>query len=153
MIEDIQFISNKRNRSEIQLHHSSGEVTCLHFLTSFPLQAQDYYVNAIKELLNKNGDISPKEDLFGLFVWWFSRYSLETPVSVFTYIDNERQRIGRRIKELREEQNIEANRLADTVGIDAANLCRIEQGKHSVGIDILSKIANALGYKIELVKM
>jgi len=32
-----------------------------------------------------------------------------------------------------------------------ANLSRIEQGRYSVGLDILSKIAFALGAKIELV--
>ena len=37
-------------------------------------------------------------------------------------------------------------------GIDAANLCRIEQGKQSAGIDVLSKIANAMGYKIDFVE-
>ena len=36
-------------------------------------------------------------------------------------------------------------------GIDAANLSRIEQGKYSVGLDILSRIAFVLGAHIDLV--
>jgi len=63
----------------------------------------------------------------------------------------ERVRIGTRIKQIREERGIEARELAKLAGIDAANLSRIENGKYSVGIDILSKIAAALGKKIDLV--
>ena len=63
----------------------------------------------------------------------------------------ERERIGARIRELRKEKNIEAKILAQIANIDAANLSRIEQGRYSVGLDILSKIAFALGAKIELV--
>jgi len=63
----------------------------------------------------------------------------------------ERVRIGARIRELRKEKNIEAKMLAQIANIDAANLSRIEQGRYSVGLDILSKIAFALGAKIELI--
>ena len=57
------------------------------------------------------------------------------------------------LKEIREEKHLEAKTLSLLTGIDAANLCRIEQGKQSVGIDVLSKIANAMGYKIEFVEL
>jgi DNA-binding Xre family transcriptional regulator len=67
---------------------------------------------------------------------------------IFLY--QERVRIGVRIRELRKEKNIEAKMLAQIANIDAANLSRIEQGRYSVGLDVLSKIALALGAKIEL---
>lgn len=51
---------------------------------------------------------------------------------------------GNRIKEIREEKHLEAKMLSMLTGINAANLCRIEQGKQSAGIDVLSKIANAM---------
>jgi DNA-binding Xre family transcriptional regulator len=57
----------------------------------------------------------------------------------------ERVRIGARLRELRKEKNIEIS------NIDAANLSRIEQGKYSVGIDILSKLAFVLGCHIDIV--
>ena len=68
------------------------------------------------------------------------------------YLYEERVRIGGRIRELRKEKNIEARILAQQANIDAANLSRIEQGRYSVGVDVLSKIALALGTKIELVE-
>jgi DNA-binding Xre family transcriptional regulator len=67
------------------------------------------------------------------------------------FLHQERVRIGARIRELRKEKNIEAKMLAQIANIDAANLSRIEQGRYSVGMDILSKIALALGAKIELI--
>lgn len=65
----------------------------------------------------------------------------------------ERVRIGGHIRQIREERNMEARDLAKLAGIDAANLSRIENGKYSVGIDILSKIAAVLGKKIDLVDL
>jgi DNA-binding Xre family transcriptional regulator len=67
------------------------------------------------------------------------------------FLQQERVRIGTRIREIRKERNIEAKALAQLVNIDAANLSRIEQGRYSVGLDILSRISFALGAKIELV--
>lgn len=65
----------------------------------------------------------------------------------------ERTRIGARIRQIREERGIEARDLALLSGVDAANLSRIENGRYSVGLDILSKIAAALGKKIDLVDL
>ncbi len=63
----------------------------------------------------------------------------------------ERTRIGSKIREIREKKGIEAKDLARLTNIDAANLSRIEKGKYSVGLDILSKLASALGYHIDIV--
>jgi len=63
----------------------------------------------------------------------------------------ERTRIGTKIRQIREEKGIEAKDLAKLANIDAANLSRIENGKYSVGLDILSKIASAIGYHIDIV--
>lgn len=63
----------------------------------------------------------------------------------------ERKRIGLRIREIRELKGIEAKQLATLTNIDAANLSRIEQGKYSVGLDILTRISHGLGVKVDLV--
>ena len=67
--------------------------------------------------------------------------------------DDERVRIGKRIKELRLEKGLDAKTLATIAGIDAANLCRIEAGKYSVGFDILSKIAKVFNKKIDFIDL
>ena len=63
----------------------------------------------------------------------------------------ERVRIGKRIKELREAKKMEARDLALLTGIDAANLSRIEQGKYSTGVDILSRICVILDAHLDLI--
>ncbi|MBQ3657115.1 MAG: helix-turn-helix transcriptional regulator [Bacteroidales bacterium] len=59
--------------------------------------------------------------------------------------------MGRRIRELREAKRMEARDLALLAGIDAANLSRIEQGKYSTGVDILSRIAVILDAHLDLI--
>lgn len=63
----------------------------------------------------------------------------------------ERVRIGKRIKELREGKKMEARDLALLTDIDAANLSRIEQGKYSTGVDILSRICVILDAHLDLI--
>ncbi|MBD5366401.1 MAG: helix-turn-helix transcriptional regulator [Bacteroides sp.] len=67
--------------------------------------------------------------------------------------NSDRKRIGSRIRAIREEKGIEARDLARLANIDAANLSRIENGKYSVGLDILSKIATALGKKVDFIDL
>ena len=153
MIENIEFEAKGHNQSEIRLQHSTGETTTLFFSSVFPMQAQEYYLKAINALVKQKPNLSSKDDLFSVFTGWFLRYSLEMPLGVGTSKNEERIRIGNRIKEIREEKKLEAKTLAMLTGIDAANLCRIEQGKQSAGIDVLSKIANAMGYKIDFVEL
>ena len=82
-----------------------------------------------------------------------SDYEMIVHVAVDLDKGEERKRIGARIKELRKKNNVDAKTLASRVGIDASNLSRIEQGHYSVGFDILSKIANFLGARIDLVEV
>ena len=65
--------------------------------------------------------------------------------------NNERERIGARIRSLREERNLEAKDLATYADIDASNLSRIEKGKFSPGLDVLCKIAAAMDCSVEIV--
>ena len=64
---------------------------------------------------------------------------------------SERERIGRRIRQLREERGVLGKELAELVGIDPANLSRLEKGTYSAGLDILCRIASALGKRIDIV--
>ena len=64
----------------------------------------------------------------------------------------ERKRIGRRIAELRKEQNMTQAQLAERCGIQQAHIARIETGRYSVGLDTLAQIATALGRSIDFVE-
>ena len=67
-------------------------------------------------------------------------------------MENERLRIGKRIAEIRNEKGISQAKLAELTGIDSGHIARIELGKYSTGIDILSKIAEVLNYKVDFIK-
>ena len=64
---------------------------------------------------------------------------------------DERLRIGARIKELRERKGITQMQLAEKTGYSQSNIGRIENGKYSVGLDILAVIAKALDARVELI--
>ena len=66
---------------------------------------------------------------------------------------SERQRVGRRIAELRKEQNMTQAQLAERCGIQQAHIARIETGRYSVGLDTLAQIATALGRSIDFVEV
>jgi len=65
---------------------------------------------------------------------------------------NERERIGKRIAELRSEKGLSQAKLAELSGVGYYHIARIEKGYYSVGIDVLAKIAGALGVELDFVK-
>lgn len=65
---------------------------------------------------------------------------------------NERERIGKRIAEIRKSKGISQAKLSEITGIAPGNIARIETGKYSTGIDLLSKIADALDYKLDFLE-
>ncbi len=64
---------------------------------------------------------------------------------------NDRERIGKRIAELRKEKGLSQIGLSELTGIASGNIARIEKGKYSTGIDLLGKIGDALGYELDFV--
>ncbi len=65
--------------------------------------------------------------------------------------EQQRQRIGQRIAEIRKAQGITQQDLADRTGIQRNHISRIEQGRYSVGFDTLQLIAEAMGGKVEII--
>lgn len=65
---------------------------------------------------------------------------------------NDRERIGKRIAELRKKKGLSQVRLAEFSGIDSGHIARIELGKYSTGIDILARIGQALNCRIDFIE-
>lgn len=65
---------------------------------------------------------------------------------------NDRERIGKRIAEIRKSKGLSQTKLAELTDIAPGNIARIEIGRYSTGIDLLSKIADALGYKLDFIE-
>ena len=113
-------------------------------------ETRKYELHLVEAIFDKN--YSPDKELMINNIW---RDAMLNGISFLGISSGDRQgertRIGNRISQIREERGIEARDLAKLAGIDAANLSRFENGKYSVGIDILSKIATSLGKKLDLV--
>lgn len=67
-------------------------------------------------------------------------------------IMNNREYIGKRIAEIRQAKGLSIRQLAEASGVNFANIYKIENGKYNVSIDILGKICEALGCRIEIVE-
>ena len=65
--------------------------------------------------------------------------------------EQQRQRIGQRIAEIRKAQGITQQDLAARTGIQRNHISRIEQGRYSVGFDTLQLIAEAMGGNVEII--
>jgi len=127
-----------------------GEIFILKPLLPVPKQNQQEIAKALEFYFDENFS----DDKLSMVYWVLMKMMTNVGFS-FSYIGSdrseERERIGARIRQLREEKGMEAKHLALMANIDAANLSRIEKGRYSVGFDILTQIANALGVKVDLV--
>ena len=65
--------------------------------------------------------------------------------------EEQRQRIGQRIAELRTSQGMTQQDVADKTGLLRQHISRIEAGKYSVGFDTLQAIAEALNGTIDII--
>ena len=66
--------------------------------------------------------------------------------------DEERKRIGNIIQVLRVQQGITVEELGKKSGVGSSLLTRVELGKFNVRLDVLSSVAETLGYKVDFVK-
>ena len=67
-------------------------------------------------------------------------------------IYDKRKAMGESIRAMRTAQGWEQEQLAQNAGITAANVRSIEAGKYAVNIDVLNKIAGALGAELRLIE-
>lgn len=66
--------------------------------------------------------------------------------------EEHRFRIGSKLNELREEQGLTYRELAERAGLSYSNINKIIKGKYSVGLDVLQKMADALGADVTITK-
>lgn len=64
---------------------------------------------------------------------------------------NPRVVIGQRIAELRKEQGMSQAELADKCGMQRPHIARVESGRYGITLDVLARIAQALGKTIDLI--
>ena len=67
-------------------------------------------------------------------------------------IYDKRKAMGESIRKMRIAQGWEQEQLAQIAGITTANVRSVEAGKYAVNIDVLNKIAGALGAELRMVE-
>ena len=65
-------------------------------------------------------------------------------------MNEQRQRIGQRIADLRKQHGLTQQDLADISNIGRSHLVRIEQGKYNVRLDTIASIVQALGCEVNI---
>ena len=62
----------------------------------------------------------------------------------------QRYDIGQQIASIRRAKGLTVRELAQQADIDAANLCRIEQGDYNASVDIINRICDVIGAKLTI---
>lgn len=62
-----------------------------------------------------------------------------------------RVRIGKQLREFREEKNISIRELSEQIGINHSNICAIENGKYNARLDTLEKLEVFFGKNLMFV--
>ena len=140
------------NEGEVEVQTPDGEIfSMMSDLDKYESDEYKAYVLHLMEYIFDRNFSDDKELMVRRISWEFMRNAIPSFGVGSGNRQSERVRIGQRIKELREAKKMEARDLALLTGIDAANLSRIEQGKYSTGIDILSRICVVLNAHIDLI--
>lgn len=64
--------------------------------------------------------------------------------------ESPRQSVVRQLKEVRKDQGMTQERLAELVGTKKSNISRLESGRYNPSLDFLVKVADGLGKQIQM---
>ena len=66
--------------------------------------------------------------------------------------NEQRQRIGKRLKEIRTEQGWSQEQVALMAGVTERTVDKVEQGAFNVPLDVLATLSDVLGYELRIGK-
>lgn len=141
----------KNGTSQIRVEHPRAGVYIVGFSSTMPLLCKKEYSEAICTITDNFIKLE-RDDYSNYLSQQLLIHGYEMPMYAGQDRNIDRERIGQRIKKLREDQQLDAKTLAQKAGITPANMSRIEQGKYSPGLDILCRIASAMGMQLDFMK-
>lgn len=141
----------KNGTSQVRVEHPQGGVYVIGFSSIMPLLCEKEYSQAICTITDNFFHLE-RDDYSNYLTQQLFAHGYEMPVYAGPDRNADRERIGLSIKTLREERQMDAKTLAQKAGITPANMSRIEQGKYSPGLDILCRIASAMGMQLDFVE-
>ena len=63
-----------------------------------------------------------------------------------------RELIGKKLRVLRDKKGISQRDLSEICNVSQTNIANIENGKYSVGLDVLHRMSSALGANVEIIE-
>ena len=66
--------------------------------------------------------------------------------------NNNRERIGSKLRQIRESRGLSQLRLAEFAGVNRSTVIKIEGGKFNPSLELLSRLAEPMGARVELVE-
>ena len=64
--------------------------------------------------------------------------------------NEQRKRIGKRLKEIRTEQGWSQEQVALMAGVTERTVNKVEQGAFNVPLDVLATLSDVLGYELQI---
>lgn len=64
---------------------------------------------------------------------------------------NDRVRIGHRLREIRQANGLTMEQLGEKCGLSHSTISKLENGRWSASIDMLSRVCEALGKKVDII--
>lgn len=147
----LSILEAKNGTSQVRVEHPQGGVYIIGFCSIMPLLQPKEYSEAICTITDNFIKLE-RDDYYNYLTQQLLIHGFKMPMYAGQDRNTDRERIGHRIKKIREEQGMDAKTVAQKAGITPANMSRIEQGKYSPGLDILCRIASALGMQLDFVK-
>ena len=108
------------------------------------IDTEDEYLQELSDVVLPSSPVAPVDEAkmwVGFLAQKYEYGNIET-----------RTRIGKRIADIRKERGMTQEELAEKSGIQRTHITRIEQGKYSVGIDLLQRIADVFGMDVDFVE-
>lgn len=115
-------------------------------LEGLPEDTKSEFTEAVARLYEmraKNPGYSPLDDSGRYFIGYYHQKARNS-------IQLTRQKLGKRIKEIREAKGLSQRELGSMCDIAYNHISRIEAGKYNVSIDTLAKISAALDAEITI---
>lgn len=118
------------------------------------INGDDYNQLEVDRIVEANGweDLSGEND-YDVCSYMGEKVTLDENTGEAKVVDDNRERIriGQRIADIRKQQGMTQAQLAEATGLLQPNIARIENGRYGITLDVLARIAQALGKRIDLV--
>ena len=83
----------------------------------------------------------------------YTQVGMSTPLyTIIPDEQDERERIGREISELRKASGLSQTELGARIGCDRSYIAKIENGRQHISINVLFKITTELRARVEIIK-